>query len=140
MLRAILFSAVLAVGSAEAASFELRLDTPCEGASKPYLLQGTSHEHCLAPEKVFDAAGVVRVQRYPVIAKAIVDITPDATEKLLKATTDVDGKGIGVLFNEKLIFFAPVHDPLKLEKLILTLNNAPDEVDALVAAFPGQSS
>jgi hypothetical protein len=137
MLRALIVAGVLLGGAANAASLELRMEGPCGPASPPYALEGTGQEYCFSPDKVIDQSGIVRAQRYPVINIVVLDITPAASAKILEATTTASGKNMGVLFNGKLIFFAFVGDPLKVEKLQLVLNNAPDEVDALVAAFPG---
>ena len=139
MLRQLMIAGVFAANAAaaNAASFELRLETACGDNDKPYQLEGTSHEYCFTPAKVIDETGVIRVERYPVIAKAIVKITPAASDRLLAATTPAGAKNLGVIFNGKLIFFAMADEPLKLDALQLSLSNAPGEVDALVAAFPG---
>lgn len=137
MVRGLVFAGVLAFGAANAASFELHFVAPCGPSDKSYVLEGTTHEVCLAPGKVLDESAVVQVQRYPVINKAIVEITPAASETLLAASTANPGKELAVLFNGKLIFKAPFDAPLKLEKFQLLLNNAPEQVDALVEAFPG---
>jgi len=137
MVRGLVFAGVLAFGAAHAASFELHFVVPCGPSDKAYVLQGTTHEVCLSPQKVLDESAVVRVQRYPVINKAIVEITPAASETLLAASSANPGKELAVLFKDKLIFKAPFDAPLKLDKFQLLLNNAPEQVDALVEAFPG---
>ena len=137
MLRTLFVGMVLFGGIAQAASLELHLVSSCGGSDKPYLLVGTTHEVCLAPDVVIDDGGVVKAQRYPVINKVIVEITPAATDKLYAATENNIGKELAVLFRGKLIFKAPITDSLKLDKFQLLLNNAPEEVDALVDAFPG---
>lgn len=137
MLRELIITALLATGTAQGAVFELRLVSPCGASDKPYTLEGTTHEICLAPDKVLDQSAIVRAQRYPMINRVIVDITPAASDKLLAVSTANVGQELAVLFQDKLIFKAPITEPLKLEKFQLSLNNAPDTVDALVAAFPG---
>jgi hypothetical protein len=125
---------------AGAASFELHVVKACGPDDKAYRLEGTSHEFCLAPDSVIDDAGIVKAERYPVISRVIVNVTPAATAKLLAVSSENVGNDLAVLFKGKLIFKAPIEEPLKLEKFQLSLNNAPEQVDALVDAFPGPKS
>jgi len=134
---ALLCGTTLSFGLAEAASFELHVVVPCGPQDKTYILEGTSHEFCLAPDKVIDETGVVKAERYPVISRVIVDVTPAASEKLLAVSTQNVGNDLAVLFNGRMIFKAAIDAPLKLDKFQLSLNNAPEQVDALVDAFPG---
>ena len=60
------FGLALSWGVAAAASFELHLVKACGPDDKAYLLEGTTHEFCLVPDKVFDETGVVKAERYPV--------------------------------------------------------------------------
>ena len=137
MVRWLALTAGLLAGTAQAASLELHLVVPCETAGKAYTLAGSTLEVCLGSDTVIDDSGVIRAQRYPVLNKVIVDITPAASDKLYTVSENNIGKELAVLFQGKLIFKAVISEPLKLEKFQLTLNNAPDAVDALVDAFPG---
>ena len=137
---ALAFGVALTGGMAAAASFELHLVKACGPDDKAYRLEGTTHEFCLASDKVFDETGVVKAERYPVISRVIVALAPAATDKLLAVTSDNIGNDLAVLFNGKLIFKATIDAPLKLDKIQLSLNNAPEQVDALVDAFPGPKS
>jgi preprotein translocase subunit SecD len=134
---ALFCGAVLTFGVTEAASFELHVVVPCGPQDKAYVLEGTSHEFCLAPDKVIDETGIVKAERYPVISRVIVDVTQAASDKLLAVSSQNVGNDLAVLFNGKLIFKATIDAPLKLDKFQLSLNNAPEQVDALVDAFPG---
>ena len=68
----------------------------------------------------------------------MVEITPAAADRLQAATsTGGDDQRLGFVFNGKLIFAPYVGGPLKLKQLPVSLKNDPDDVDALVAAFPG---
>lgn len=140
MLRTLTIAALLFTTAAGAADFQLRLVAPCGPSDKAYTLEGTTHEMCLAPGKVLDQSAVVRAQRYPMINRVIVDITEAGSEKLYTVSSENVGKDLAVLFENKLIFRAPISEPLKLEKFQLSLNNAPEAVDALVAAFPGAAT
>jgi hypothetical protein len=134
------FGLALTAGASAAASFELHLVKACGPDDKAYVLEGTTHEFCLAPDKVLDESGVVKVERYPVISRVIVALAPVASDKLLAVSSDNIGNDLAVLFNGKLIFKAAIDAPLKLDKIQLSLNNAPEQVDALVDAFPGPKS
>ncbi|MDR3528190.1 MAG: hypothetical protein P4L57_13025 [Rhizomicrobium sp.] len=134
---ALMCGAVLPCAAAAASSFELHMIVPCGPQDRTYVLEGTSHEFCLAPDKVIDETGIVKAERYPVISRVIVDVTPAASDKLLAVSTQNVGNDLAVLFNGKLIFKATIDAPLKLDKFQLSLNNAPEQVDALVDAFPG---
>ncbi len=134
---ALFLGAAQSFGVAQAASFELHMVVPCGPQDKAYVLEGTSLEFCLAPDKVIDETGIVKAERYPVISRVIVDVTPAASEKLLAISSQNVGNDLAVLFNGKMIFKAAIDAPLKLDKFQLSLNNAPEQVDALVDAFPG---
>ncbi len=140
MLRGLIVGIALSLGGAEAATFELHVVVPCGPADKAYVLEGTSLEYCLAPDTVIDETGIVKAERYPVISRVIVDVTPAASEKLLAVSSQNVGNDLAVLFNGKMIFKAAIDAPLKLDKFQLSLNNAPEQVDALVDAFPGPKS
>lgn len=137
---ALSFGLALSWSGAGAASFELHLVKACGPDDKAYRLEGTTHEFCLAPDKVIDESGVVKVERYPVISRVIVALAPAASDKLLAVSSDNVGNDLAVLFNGQLIFKAAIDAPLKLDKIQLSLNNAPEQVDALVDAFPGPKS
>ena len=128
---------VMLTGAAGATSFEMHVVKTCAAGDKAYVLEGTTQEFCIAPDKVIDESGIVKAERYPVIARVIIAMTQAAQDKLLAATTDNVGNDLAVLFNGKMIFKAPIDGPLKLDKIQLSLSNAPDAVDALVDAFPG---
>ena len=137
MLRELIICAALSCGMAEAASFEMHVVKPCATGDKAYVLAGTTLEYCVSPDKVIDESGIVKAERYPVIARVILDMTPAAQAKLLAVTSENVGNDLAVLFNGKMIFKAAIDAPLKLDKIQLSLSNAPDAVDALVTAFPG---
>ena len=137
MLRELIICAALSCGMAEAASFELHVVKVCAPEDTPYVLAGSTLEFCILPDKVIDESGIVKAERYPAIARVILDMTPAAQERLLAVTTENVGHDLAVLFNGKMIFKAAIDGPLKLEKIQLSLKDAPDAVDALVDAFPG---
>lgn len=125
------------VSGAGATSFEMHVVKTCAAGDKAYVLEGTTREFCLAPDTVVDASGIVKAERYPVIARVILAMTQAAQDKLLAVSSENVGNDMAVLFNGKLIFKAAIDGPLKLEKIQLSLSDAPDEVDAIVEAFPG---
>jgi hypothetical protein len=139
IVSGLLFALALS-GAAAAASLELHMVKDCAPQDKAYVLEGTTRQYCLMPDKVIDESGVVKAERYPVIARVTLDMTAAATDKLFAVSSENVGNDLAVLFNNRLIFKAAIDAPLKLEKLQLSLNNAPDAVDALVAAFPGPKS
>ncbi len=138
--KAFLIGALFSLGSAQAApqSLELRLVVPCHPDDKPYLLAGSSEGLCLAPTPIFDSSGVVRVQRYPTVAVAVMEISQAASDRLFEASSNEAAERVGVLFNGRLIY-APLigGQPIKTTTLPLRLKDDPEDVDALVAAFPG---
>lgn len=142
-VTAFLIGAVFSLGCAQAApqSLELRLVVPCHPDDKPYVLAGSSEGLCLAPTPIFDASGVVRVQRYPTVAVAVMEISKAASERLYEASSNDAADRVGVLFNGRLIY-APLvgGQPIKTTTLQLRLKNNPEDVDALVAAFPGAAA
>jgi hypothetical protein len=142
-VEAFLIGAMLSWGAAQGASpsLELRLVVPCHPDDKPYLLAGSTEGLCLAPTPIFDASGVVRVQRYPTVAVAVMEISQAASEKLYEATSDEAAERVGVLFKGRLIY-APLigGQPIKTTTLSLRLKDNPEDVDALVEAFPGAAA
>lgn len=142
-MRAILLglAALALTTTAEAAtppSFEVRLIVACKPGEAALALVGSQEELCLAKDKVIDGADVVKVQRYPTLPKAVVEISQAAADRLFEVTSTGDGdQRLGFVFNGKLIFAPYVGSPIKLKELPLTLKNDPDDIDALVAAFPG---
>jgi hypothetical protein len=140
MLRAAVLTGLLCAGAAEAASFELKIAAPCGETDKAYVLAGTSHEYCFKPGAKLDGAGVARIERYPVIAKVVIEFTPAGADKFLAAATEATGGGIGILFNDQLISYAQVGEPVRLEKITLSFTKTPELADALVEAFPGPKS
>jgi hypothetical protein len=120
------------------ASFEVRLIVACKPGDAALALVGSQEELCLAKDKVIDAADVVKVERYPTVPKAVVEISQAAADRLFEVTSTGDGEQrLGFVFNGKLIFAPYVGSPIKIKQLPLTLKDDPDDVDALVAAFPG---
>jgi hypothetical protein len=121
------------------ASFEIRLIVDCKPGEAALVLIGSQEELCLAKDKVLDAADVVKVERYPTLPKAVIEISEAAAGRLFEVTSTGDGEQrLGFVFNGKLIFAPYVGSPIKLKELPLTLKNDPDAIDALVAAFPGE--
>lgn len=128
------------MSAAEAATppdFQLRFTAECQANDKPYVLIGANEEYCLDKVAVLDSAAVVKVERYPVVPKAVMEITKDASEQLYTAMEGKDGQRLGFVFNGRLIYAPLVGDPVKITELVITLKNDPDDIDALVAAFPG---
>ena len=120
-----------------AASLDVRLVVPCQPGDQTYTLVGSNEELCLAKDKVFDGAAVVKVERYPTLPKVVMEISPTAADRLFDATSSgTSEQRLGFVFNGRLIFAPFVGSPLKLKELPLTLKNDPDDIDALVAAFP----
>ena len=148
-MRAIWLAVVLAAApllSSQAATppnpataqvLDVRLIVPCQPGDPVLVLVGANEEFCLAKEKVFDGSGVVKVQRYPTLPKAIMEISAAAADRLYDATLDKAGERLGFVFNGRLIFAPTIYDPVKTKELQITLKNDPDDIDALVAAFPG---
>lgn len=141
-MRAILLglAALVLATTAEAAtaSFEVRLITACKPGEAALALVGSQEELCLAKDKVIDSADVVKVERYPTLPKAVIEISQAAADRLFEVTSAGDSEQrLGFVFNGKLIFAPYVGSPIKLKQLPLTLKNDPDDIDALVAAFPG---
>lgn len=125
---------------AEAATppdFQLRFTAECQPNDKPYVLIGANEEYCLDKTVVLDHTAVVKVQRYPVVPKAVIEISKDASEHLYTAMEGKDGQRLGFVFNGRLIYAPLIGDPVKITELVVTLKNDPDDIDALVAAFPG---
>jgi hypothetical protein len=120
------------------ASFEIRLIVECKPGDATLALIGSNEELCLAKDKVLDGSDIIRVDRYPTVPKAVIEITQAAADHLFEVTSTGDGEQrLGFVFNGKLIFAPYVGSPIKIKQLPLTLKNDPDDIDALVAAFPG---
>jgi hypothetical protein len=144
-MRAILLglAALALTTTAEAAtppqaSFEVHLIAACKPGEAALALVGSQEELCLAKDKVIDGTDVVKVERYPTLPKAVIEISQAAADRLFEVTSTGDGEQrLGFVFNGKLIFAPYVGSPIKLKELPLTLKNDPDDIDALVAAFPG---
>jgi hypothetical protein len=120
------------------ASFEVRLIVDCKPGDAALALIGSREELCLAKDKVIDAPDVIKAQRYPSLPKAVIEISQAAADRLYEVTSIGDSdQRLGFVFNGKLIFAPYVGSPIKLKELPLTLKDDPDDVDALVAAFPG---
>jgi hypothetical protein len=120
-----------------AVNFEVRFVVPCQPGDQTYTLVGGYEELCLGRETVLDGTGVVRVQRYPSIAKAVMEISQAAADRLYEATYTHVNQRLGFVFNGRLIFTPVIIEPVNIKELQLSLRNDPDDVDALVAAFPG---
>lgn len=129
--------AVMASAGAATPKFEVRLVVPCQPGEAAMVLVGSNEEFCLAKDKVFDAGAVVKVQRYPVLPKAVIHISEDATSRLNDLASEKEGERVGFVFNDRLIFAPFLYGPVKTKELQITLKNDPDDIDALVAAFPG---
>ena len=121
-----------------AASLEVRLIEPCQPGQQTYTLIGSAEELCLAKDKVFDGAAVVKIARYPTLPKVVMEISQAAADRLFDVTSSATSElRLGFVFNGRLIFAPFVGAALKLTELPITLKNDPDDIDALVAAFPG---
>jgi hypothetical protein len=142
VFAAFAIGAVLASGCAEGAAqkLELRVVVPCHPGDHAYMLEGTSEGYCLSPQPVFDTSGVVRIQRYPTVPIAVVEISQAASNRLHEVSTDAAAERVGLLFNDRLIYAPMIDAPIKTTTLQLILKNDPEDVDALVAAFPGKSA
>jgi hypothetical protein len=136
-----LVAALIVTAAAHAAtppSLELRRVVACGTGDHALTLVGSDEQLCLGKDKLLDGADVVKVERYPGLPKAVIEITDAAADRLHEATSiGSDDERLGFVFNGKLIFAPYVGGPLKLKQLPLSLKNDPDDVDALVAAFPG---
>lgn len=140
-VAAFLIGVSLAGAQAAPQSLELRLVVACHPDDKPYILAGSSEGLCLAPTAIFDGSGIVRIQRYPTVAVAVMEISQAASDRLYEASSSEAAERVGVLFNNRLIY-APLigGQPIKTTTLQLRLKDSPDDVDALVAAFPGTAA
>lgn len=135
---ALVTAAGAATPPATKASFEVRLIVDCKPGDSALGLIGSNEELCLAKDKVLDAADVVKAERYPTMPKAVIEISQAAADRLYDVTSTGDSEQrLGFVFNGKLIFAPFVGAPIKLKQLPVTLKNDPDDIDALVAAFPG---
>jgi hypothetical protein len=133
-------AALALLGSATAAvpaNFEVRFVVPCQPGDQTFVPVGGAEELCLGKDKVFDGSAVVKVERYPTVAKAVMVITEAASDHLYDLTYGKEGERLGFLFNGRLIFVPLIYAPVKTKDLQISLKNDPDDVDALVAAFPG---
>ncbi len=139
VLTAFAIGAMFALGCAQAApqKLELRVVVPCQPGARSYALAGTGEELCLSPQVVFDGSGVVRIQRYPMLPVAVMEISQAASDRLHEVSTDAAAERVGLLFNDRLIYAPLVGTPIKTKTLELRLKNSPEDVDALVAAFHG---
>jgi hypothetical protein len=138
VLAGFVIAAVLASGCAEAATLELRLVVSCKPGDHAYQLAGSSEELCLAPTPIFDASGVVSVQRYPVIPRGVMEITQAASDLLYQASTEHTGERTGLVFDDRLIYAPYFSVPVQIKTLPLIFKDNPEDLDALVAAFPGK--
>ncbi len=120
-------------------NLEVRFVVPCQPGDPTFVPVGGGEELCLAQDKVFDGGAVVKVQRYPVLPKAVMVITDAASDRLYDLTYDKAGERLGFVFNGRLIFVPLIYAPVKTKELQISLKNDPDDVDALVAAFPGSA-
>lgn len=141
-MRAMLLGmAVAFAGAAMAATppakLEVRLVVPCQPGDPTFALVGGNEEVCLGKDTLLDASGVVKVQRYPVLPKAVMEISDAASQRLYDLSADKEGERVAFLFNGRLIFLPVIYAPVKTKELQITLKNDPDDIDALVAAFPG---
>lgn len=118
-------------------NLEVRFVVPCQPGDPIFVPVGGAEELCLAPDKVFDSSAVVKVQRYPVLPKAVMVITDAASDRLYDLTYNKTGERLGFVFNGRLIFVPLIYAPVKTKELQISLKNDPDDIDALVAAFPG---
>jgi hypothetical protein len=65
------------------------------------------------------------------------EISDATSDRLYNATLDKAGERLGFVFKDRLIFAPVIYDPVKTKELQISLKNDPDDIDALVAAFPG---
>jgi hypothetical protein len=119
---------------------EVRFVVPCQPGDPIFVPVGGAEELCLAQDKVFDGSAVVKVQRYPVLPKAVMEITAAASDRLYDMSYGKIGERLGFVFNGRLIFVPLIYEPVKTKDLQISLKNDPDDVDALVAAFPGAAA
>ncbi len=138
-LTAFVIGAAFFMGCAAGAqqSLEMRRVVPCQPGAKTYSLMGSNEELCLSPDRIFDKTGVVRVDRYPTVAIAVIEISQAAADRLFEVSSEESTDRVGVLFNDQLIYAPLVANPVKTKTLQLRLKNNPEVVDALVEAFPG---
>lgn len=137
-LAVFLIGVSLACAAEAAPSLELRRVVPCQPGDKTYVLAGSSEELCLSPDKIFDGSGIVRIDRYPTVAIAVMEISQAASDRLFEVSSNEATDRVGVVFNDRLIYAPLVGQPVKTTTLQLRLKNDPEDVDALVAAFPGK--
>ena len=141
-MRAMLLglAAVAMVSGAAAAvpaSLEVHFVVPCQPGDKTFVPVGGAEELCLSKDMLLDGSAVVKVERYPTVPKAVMQITEAASERLYDQTYGKEGERLGFVFNGRLIFVPLIYAPVKTKDLQISLKNDPDDVDALVAAFPG---
>ena len=134
-LAALTFMA--AAPAATPPNLDVRFVVPCQPGDPTFVPVGGGEELCLGKDKVLDASGVIKVQRYPVLPKAVMEITDAASDRLYDLTYDKVGERLGFVFNGRLIFVPLIYEPVKTKDLQISLKNDPDDIDALVAAFPG---
>lgn len=139
-VAAFAIGAVLSLGWAQAAtsSLVLKVVVPCKPGDHAYPLAGTGEQLCLSPTPIFDASGVVRIQRYPMVPIAVMEISDAASEHLYEVSTQKSAERAGLVFDDRLIYAPYLGAPIKTKRLELRLKNTPEDVDALVAAFPGE--
>jgi hypothetical protein len=135
-MAALAFAGV-AMAATPPAKLEVRFVVPCQPGDQTFVMVGGNEEVCLGKETLFDASGVVKVQRYPVLPKAVMEISDAASERLYDLSFNKEGERVGFVFNDRLIFVPVIYAPVKTKELQITLKNDPDDIDALVAAFPG---
>jgi len=134
-------AAVGLMGAAAApANLEVRFVVPCQTGETALALVGGTEEFCLAKDTVLNASDVVKVERYPVLPKAVMEITEAASTRLYDATFHKEGERLGFVFNGRLIFVPVIFGPVKTKDLQISLKEDPDDIDALVAAFPGAAT
>lgn len=133
-------AALIGMAAAEAATppqLEVRLVVPCQPGDQTFAVVGGAEELCLDKAAMLDASGVVKVERYPVLPKAVMEISEAASARLYEMTYGKAGERVGFVFNGRLIFVPVIYDAVKTKELQISLKNDPDDIDALVAAFPG---
>jgi hypothetical protein len=121
-------------------SLEVRLVVPCQPGDQALAVVGGGEELCLDKTAMLDASGVVKVERYPVLPKAVMQISDAASARFYDLTADKTGERVGFVFNGRLIFVPVIYQPVKTKELQISLKNDPDDIDALVAAFPGTAA
>ncbi|HUO99873.1 MAG TPA: hypothetical protein VMU01_14460 [Rhizomicrobium sp.] len=138
---AIGLAAVAAASSAAGPrTFEMRFVAACTPQTQVYALVGTGEQLCFSDEHILSAASVLRARRGAASGIVDLDITPTASETLHDAAIDDPERRIGILFGDRLIYAAEIAAPLRAGFLELDLGNDPDDIDALVSAFPGKEA